>query len=608
MDNSGEWPKNLQKPPNGENKDNKDFNNNKSKYEIPGVYSDVETRRTIYNELEIPESAPGEHRRIPVVDRDAKFTKFSDEWFAQRQILDGEREKGLLLADQLFVPDELEGRNPFEILGVAEGDFVEAHKSYRMLMRTLHPDVIDNTINNVIDKIMGGSEGALRQFKEFAGVFSKWQKRRPKILTEEKLSILSQAEKQNYENAYKAWESEKPSKGIIETIRQEIKASAEKKARVLNAAWGQIKKGLSFENIIGAMAHWDTSHGESDHFTSLGMNFEMYHLHPHQTVDLEADAEIYRDLDFRVTDDGELVLEKAKPAYLLFAFGHDKSLRIYEDFRESYRLKHLFAFLEHRDGRTIHQALLSDIAEEFELTGFQITTLQKLLKENVDAKKICEELEIIAPFNLPREYGPGAVLLDSVFNDLVVGHTLENARIDQLTKAGYTPEILTALTNFIISEKPRIEENIRDEENRMIYSRVRETGESFAQVRNQKQPEPSTNFGKYSPQNDFTNRIKSRLRELQKRPNKFIETIQDIQKGPIYTTVEDQTPGYRVGVEFARDGLRLVLPAEDKFDDYDFSQVIEVFFNQTDLGIMKEIAYGRSIKGTPARAITGKNK
>jgi len=605
MGNFGEWPKKLSAPPDvhggppdESNEDNEHLGSTeRTPGETPGVYSDIKTKRTIYNELETPEPALGDRRRT-TVDRNAKFTQFSEEWLNQRQVLDEEGERGLLPADQLFVPDELEGRSPFEILGVPEGDFVEAHKAYRMLMRTLHPDVVSTVINEAINKAMGGSDASWKQFMELSKVFSEWYERKPKVLKDEEVSALGESERQKYVDTYKAWENEKPSEGSIETVRQEIRASAEKKTRVLNAAWDQIKKGLSFENIVGAAAHWDTSHGEGYQ--------DMFFLHPHQTIRLEADAEIYRDLDFTVTDDGELVFEKAEPAYLSFASGFDKDLGIYEGFREHYRLKHLFAFLEHRDGRTIHHALLSDVAEEFELTGFQIGTLQNLMKADVDAEKICEELGVRPQFDLPDRYGPDAIPVRNIIEDLVAGGALGSTRIAQLTKAGYTPETLAALTRFVVSEKPRAEQTIRNDGNRVTYSVARNTRESFAQVREREEKRSSAESREYDPQKYVAGKITTRVFELQRRPREFVKTIQDIQKGPTYTTYEDATAGFRVGVEFGRDGLRLVLPVQEALNRYDYSSVTEVFFNQNDLGIMKEIAYGRSVTGTASRVITGK--
>ena len=606
MDNFGEWPKKLYAPPDirggppdDSNGDDEYLDNGEPKSdEMPGVYSDIKTKRTIYNELEIPEPAPRERQRT-TVDRNAKFAQFSEEWFDQRRVLDKEGERGLLPADQLFVPDELEGRSPFEVLGVSEGDFVEAHKAYRMLMRTLHPDVVGTAINNAIDKAMGGSNAAWKQLTDFSKIFREWQECQPKILKDEELSTLSERERQTYIDAYKAWENEKPSEGSIETVRQEIKASSERKARVLNAAWDQIKKGLSFENIVGAAAHWDTSHGSSYDDGS-------FFLHPHQTVHLEADAELYRNLDFVVTDDGELILEKAEPAHLFFASGFDKHIGIYKGFRESYRLKHFFAFLEHRDGKMIHHALFSDVAEEFELTGFQIGTLQNLMKANVDAEKICEELGVVPQFDLPHQYGHDAIPVDSIIEDLVTGPTLGSAQIDQLTKAGFTPQTLTALTSFVMSEKSRVEQDIRNERNRITYDAAKSMRESFAQVREREEQKSSAESRGYSPQEYVASKITTRLFELQKRPHEFIKTIQNIQKGPTYTTYDYDAPEFRVGVEFGRDGLRLVLPVQEALNRYYFSSVTEVFFNQNDLGIMKEIAYGRSITGTRSGAITGR--
>lgn len=609
MDKFGERPKKLYGPPDVPG-GSPDDNNGDEEYqyadesksdEVPGVYTDLSTRRTVYSEVEIPEPASGERRiqKTPI-DRSAKYTAFSQEWLDQRKFQDmDEEEGGLLPAGQLFVPDELEGRSPYEVLGVPEGDIVEAHKAYRMLMRTLHPDAVGAEINDAINKAFGGSEGAWQRLKAYSSLFDEWHEKQPKILSEEELQKLGEDDRAKYVREHKAWEAERPSEDSVQDLKEELRQRAEKKARTLNAAWDQIKKGLSFENIVGAAAHWETSHG--------GSYDGHYFLHPHQTVRLEADAEIYRNLDFTVTDSGELILRKADPAYLSFAFGFDKDIGIYEQYRESYRLKHLFAFLEHRDGRTVHRALLSDVADEFDLTGFQIGTLQKLIKGNVDAEKICEEVGVVPKFDLPG-HGPGAIPVGDIIEDVVSNGILSSARIDQLTKAGYTPETLTALTNFVISEQPRTEQAIRNERNHVTYSVARSAGESFAKVREQQEQKSSAESREYNPQKYVASKIRTRLLELQKRPSEFVRMIQDIQRGPKYTTYDEADyyggPSFRVGVEFGRDGLRLILPVQEALNRYDYSSVTEVFFNQNDLGIMKEIAYGRSVTGTPSRAIT----
>ena len=188
----------------------------------------------------------------------------------------------------------------------------------------------------------------------------------------------------------------------------------------------------------------------------------------------------------------------------------------------------------------------------------------------------------------------------------VKSNLVDHARIDRFTQAGYTPETLTALTSFVVSEKPRAEQTIRNDGNRVTYSVARNIRESFAQVREREEKRSSAESREYNPQKYVASKITTRLFELQKSPHEFVKTIQDIQQGPTYTTYEDATAGYRVGVEFGRDGLRLILPVQEALNHYDYSSVTEVFFNQNDLGIMKEIAYGRSVAGTPSRTITGK--
>jgi len=359
---------------------------------------------------------------------------------------------------------------------------------------------------------------------------------------------------------------------------------------VAMAAFGEWPKKLYAPDLPGEPPD-DSNNGDDEHsYTGEPKPDEM----PGVYSDFKTKRTIYNEL------------ETPEPAYLSFASGFDKDLGIYEGFREHYRLKHLFAFLEHRDGRTIHHALLSDVAEEFELTGFQIGTLQNLMKADVDAEKICEELGVRPQFDLPDRYGPDAIPVRNIIEDLVAGGALGSTRIAQLTKAGYTPETLAALTRFVVSEKPRAEQTIRNDGNRVTYSVARNTRESFAQVREREEKRSSAESREYDPQKYVAGKITTRVFELQRRPREFVKTIQDIQKGPTYTTYEDATAGFRVGVEFGRDGLRLVLPVQEALNRYDYSSVTEVFFNQNDLGIMKEIAYGRSVTGTASRVITGK--
>ena len=87
MDGFREWPKKFYGPPDvrggpsdDSSGDDEHFDKGEPRLdEMPGVYSDIKTKRTIYNELETPEPALGDRRRT-TVDRNAKFTQFSEEW------------------------------------------------------------------------------------------------------------------------------------------------------------------------------------------------------------------------------------------------------------------------------------------------------------------------------------------------------------------------------------------------------------------------------------------------------------------------------------------------------------------------------------------------
>ena len=96
------------------------------------------------------------------------------------------------------------------------------------------------------------------------------------------------------------------------------------------------------------------------------------------------------------------------------------------------------------------------------------------------------------------------------------------------------------------------------------------------------------------------------LRDAQSKPERFTTAILEILEGPTYRLHENDDTGYRVGIEFGRDGLRLLLPKQELLNHYDFSSLTEVFFNQNDIGAMREVAYGRSLTKDGVKAIDKK--
>ncbi|MDO8514820.1 MAG: J domain-containing protein [bacterium] len=535
----------------------------------------------------------GEEGEEVAVDLTATYTEYSKEWRAQQDALrDPEEKRDLLPAAELFVPDELSGKTPYEIFGVSEGDDIEAHKAYRTLMRSLHPDIVNAEIDKVIKQALGGSDVAWQMLKAYTSKFDDWLEKQQETLTEEQLAALSEDERNKYVAEFRSWEENKPSEDSIVALKEELKQRAGKKAQILNIAWDKIKKGLSYENIVGLASVWTTSIGESRY------------LMPHQIIRLEGDAELYRDLDFTVTDTGEVVLGRAHPAYLAFAFGYDQQLGIYEQYREFFPLKHLFAFLEHRDGRRVNSALLSDIAEEHNLTAFDVRTLQDLLSQQAELSRMCEELRIEPLFEEPSLFANSAVKISDVVRVLVHYERLNDEDKKRFMTAGYTIEALATLESFVSVMRKKAEESLRNWNNSIIYDVARQRVETFAQVKREgggmlyKSDEENEGF--------LAGEILRDLRDAQSKPERFTRAILEILDGPTYTLHENDVTGYRVGIEFGRDGLRLLLPKQESLNHYDFSSLTEVFFNRNDLGVMREVAYGRSLSKGGAKAIDNK--
>lgn len=546
-----------------------------------------------------------EIRKAELDERKAKlpesntFTPYSQEWKDQdnerRRIADGTREDphSMIPAVELFAVDQLEGKSPYEILGVSEGDQLEAHKAYRRWMRTLHPDVVQAEVDKLVEQIRGGSEAAWDRLKKNLEKISKPDSPRPEVLKDAQIAALSVEDQRLYSEKHESWQRKRDAEfnSRMKTafdLRDELIAGAKTKAQLLNAAWNSIKKDLTYENVVGIASSWETNETESWSES----------LSPHQTIRLEGDAILRRELDFEVTDEGEVRLQKAMPVYLEYASGWDKELGLYEQYRESIPLKALFAFLELQEGRRVKPELLSDIAETYELTDFAVAQLQDLLAERADPVRIASELRVTPPFSVPQQRDPDAPALTDVVDAISDDGVFESKYFQRYIDAGYTPETLYAVQKFVLDERMRAREILNSRHNATLLEAARKVGRSFVDVKKElaeKDAENGSGIAKYSDRAHQEAEVRRAIDRIQLKSISFMEDIAEILYGPTYSLGEYQIPHYRAGVEMGRDGLRIILPKQDQGNKYDFAQHAEVFFNRNDIGIMREIAYGRSL-------------
>ncbi len=580
------------------------FKNN-SRIEKPGAYSDTNTHRTVYNQLELPEEAQKKieekekWRQENTVDKKTKYTEHSQEWKEQQTLLqDVSEEKAVTPVAELFLSNNFEGKTPYEIFGVAEGDSIEAYKSYRRMIRSFHPDVVNAQVDILIKEVFAGADNAFDRFNEYIKKLNKYHDNQPKILNEKELATLAEEKRADYIIAHQVFKKETPSRDVLLAIRDEISERAKKKTQLLAQAWEQIKKGLSYEEIVGVSSLWNTEEGEHDR--------NHYWLNPNQTIKLEGEAEIYRELDFFVTDNGQMMLQKAGQSLLQFASGWDKELGIYEGYREVIPIKHLFAFLELRVGHRVSSALLSDVADKYDLTNFDVEKLQDLLKDGADPKQICKELNIKTTFEEPSRTTLRQIDIKDTVRDIFKNKEMTKDEENHFIKHGYTKESIETIAKFVLDKIKEKEEFLRKKNNAFFYSFSKSSGKSFEEIKNKEKSESLKNFEKDREDNSLLEEILYEVREMQSKPERFTKDLSVILNGPIYATNEFEEydgTGYRVGVEFGRDGLRLQLPKQKEGNSYDFSSATEVFFNKNDLGIMKEIAYGRSLTGKNNQSI-----
>lgn len=550
---------------------------------VGGVYTDLHTRRLVFNEMEIPASEAEKLRvrKKYFGETSAKgFTQFSREW--KEYMLQEPPDTGEMVPVDFFdIPNEIEGQSPYEVLGVPEGDIVAAHRAYKMFAREWHPDKVRGRIEN-LEKETSGGPSVWETFLGRMESTAEWTEGAPKTLSEEELSMLPEEKKEAYKASHQAWRGAKP-KSRKEFLIDEMVAVAEAKIRVVNQAWEMIRKGLSYETLTGIGSMWETIESEtSNHFW----------LYPIQKISLKGDGEIVRQLRFMVTDEGELVFDGAGRAQLDYAYGFDKEFGIYEMFREAFPLKLLFAFFDYRSGRMIHPALLVDIAEEFGLDMAQMNLCRNLLYTHAGSEEICRQMNITPRFYSPKNTDGSFLISRKYIEEIIDKGMLSAEQKNKLTNGtytGYSEATLDAFTQFVLSAQKEYEQDEKYRKNEVAYELVKERGITFLEAKGALKGDYRGN------KSDEVTSIYHTLLSVQSAPARFRRRMKDIQTGPTYTLDEDPKDEFTVGVEYGRDGLRLILPEQEGGRRYDYLKTREAFFGTADMEIMKQVAYGTSV-------------
>jgi hypothetical protein len=272
--------------------------------------------------------------------------------------------------------------------------------------------------------------------------------------------------------------------------------------------------------------------------------------------------------------------------------GVDKELGIYEGYREGISVKSLFAFLELQDGRRVNPVLLSDITEEYALSIFDVGLLQDLLSERAEPSKIAKELKIVTLVEWPEDVDSvERVSPEELVQAIVKEGDVSNESRIRFLAAGYTPEVIADVQRFITNERQTQTEARRHFLNQLSYTAARRGYGTFAQLR----AEYASRSDSDDIAREINNNIMNAFRKRQQQADRFERDIYAVLNGPSYTFSDDiDAPKFRAGVEFGRDGLRIIIPDQD-FRDIILTKTKEVFFNAKDIGVMREIAYGRSL-------------
>src|SRR3989344_2908049 len=376
--------------------------------EVTGPYCDLDTGNVVYQVAEWPEGLKWNGKEGVSVDRDhrtftsaemlresAKSTKtpFSKDWYEEEVESARNREtpNALRLFVELFSGGLIEGKTPHEVLDIEpDADVLEAHKAWKRLSKLMHPDSIHARVLELRQQFLKGMEpngGLMGAFSRFLKPMEEAMNVRTDALADEQLAKLSKRKRTAYIKKHKealrrASESERLLFDRWDELERELVAKAGHQMSRLNQAYDAIKKGWGEGDFVGVSSLWGR------HEWRLPEDNE-HVFHIEDRIPLNGDGYLYRELDYHREGD-EFVVDKVGMAELHCATGRDRLKDIYIIQRIAIPLKVLFAFLELRDGKVIHPALLTDLAEEYGLDAVQTEELRLMLTQRCDAETICK--------------------------------------------------------------------------------------------------------------------------------------------------------------------------------------------------------------------------
>jgi len=296
---------------------------------------------------------------------DRAYDLYTREWFDRR----GQKRVSaeMKFSRRLSLREQLGGKTPREVLGVTEdADLMTCQRAYRLLVRTVHPDVVKRRVMEVQEQMESGSasEDSKRHMDELLCVLNQ----RPEIISQDQYAELSDAQKEKY--------------------RQELEQSRDNMARTYFARWGEVEKdvmknaGIQFGKVSLAWKHilngatqaeiegvgslWENR--ESNNFSEIFM-----HTWKKQEIDLStSEALLRRDAGFATKLRGfegreDLELPYDSRAYLCLCMGKDSEHGIYDVYQEQVPAESFVAFLDRARGVPVSGCYIEGLADHYNL-------------------------------------------------------------------------------------------------------------------------------------------------------------------------------------------------------------------------------------------------
>ncbi len=357
-----------------------------------GAYCNTENKRIVYTRGSFTEQDLQEYQKA-IDSRYRKYVEFSEaekytedyEAHSERRkkLKDSETHRNIIFTD--IFADILEGKSPYEILGIGEGtNIAEAIKAHHRLAMVLHPDKIVQNIRNLItpqstvpddpiSEILKARDGRSKLEKELDDF--KNNMRFKSTLRQTELNQLTEEEKQLYKKERERFnelkEKLEESRNIYNQNIKHVKGEATKKMAIINVALEQIKKGVDVEEYAAISASMWELDSDSRKIIVLNENAQLVR------VDDDTYETEYVKLEIYPFDEYDNIISS------ISSTGEE-----YNSARGAINVKSLFIFMSVMENKRISKILLSDFAEKYKLGEATLNTLIELLESRSDMTQI----------------------------------------------------------------------------------------------------------------------------------------------------------------------------------------------------------------------------